>query len=427
MSDNIKNIETMVICSTMNQMVNYIPIKEHSIKNVCNIKITSNDKYKNKFNADEWDGNLTKSLDIEFEDIVGFNSDEISDHESIMKKLSDYFNDKPQMLWNITGGQRHIIMAITEYVFNNRPQDYLVYFEGDEEKYYYYSKHQENVSADIKCDKYDLDIPIALKLMGFEMKNTTGKYKYYKFLLELKDKQQDKTSQTYKEYEYFNKLYDEYCKKQELRDMFVVSNRIKLTKEKEILVELLEMINDNQKLSKEVKKLFIDNNKEVLLSSLENLKNGVVFGYILERMTFYKILKTLILKNCVDKIADIDLSVKVNPKSQNDNKVNDELDIVILTKMGKLIVFECKSGGMTGDDAKSTSYTTYRLSGVYGTPILLSPIESTENPKKAVGLKSSKQIKDIYDNIKSARNSAQRALLDVLSIYDIEKKIDKII
>jgi len=88
-----------------------------------------------------------------------------------------------------------------------------------------------------------------------------------------------------------------------------------------------------------------------------------------------------------------------------------------LTKNGKFIIFECKSGGMSGDVAKSTNYSTYAISGVYGKPILITPLIESEI-KDMNSLDS-----DIYDKVKSAINSAKRATLDVWGIEKIAENI----
>jgi len=107
----------------------------------------------------------------------------------------------------------------------------------------------------------------------------------------------------------------------------------------------------------------------------------------------------------------------------------------LLTKNGKFMIFECKSGGMDGDVAKSTKYSTYAVSGVYGLPILITPLLGDEI--KAIRKKStlSEDYSDdykylhneLYKNIRQAINSAIRAGLEVWGLDDIEKNLKKYI
>lgn len=113
---------------------------------------------------------------------------------------------------------------------------------------------------------------------------------------------------------------------------------------------------------------------------------------------------------------------KINlTENRVDNHHIDEFDIALLTKNGKFMIFECKSGGMEGDVAKSTKYSTYAVSGAYGLPILITPllqdeIDSIDNLDK-----------DIYGYSQSAIKSAKRVSLDVWGLDNIEKNLKKYI
>ncbi len=78
--------DSMVICSTLNQMVNYIVIKEHNINinDIYNIRLKNGSE---KFNYDKWDENLTSSLSGKFDKdrIIKYSEKQISNHKTLLK------------------------------------------------------------------------------------------------------------------------------------------------------------------------------------------------------------------------------------------------------------------------------------------------------------------------------------------------------
>jgi len=76
---------------------------------------------------------------------------------------------------------------------------------------------------------------------------------------------------------------------------------------------------------------------------------------------------------------------------------------------------------MSGDVAKSTKYSTYAAAGVYGKPVLITPLYQDEITKLAhpdIGDK-------IFKNIKSAVKSAKRATLEVWGMDNLVNKINE--
>jgi len=103
---------------------------------------------------------------------------------------------------------------------------------------------------------------------------------------------------------------------------------------------------------------------------------------------------------------------------ENSNQTIDEFDIILVTRGGKLIVFECKTGHMSGDNAKSNKYSTYAVGGVYGLLVLLVPLLNKEEEEI-------KNIPDYASNLKQAISSAKRANLEVWGIDEIQGKLKK--
>ena len=72
---------------------------------------------------------------------------------------------------------------------------------------------------------------------------------------------------------------------------------------------------------------------------------------------------------------------------------------------------------MDGDVAKSTKYSTYAVSGVYGLPVLITPLTKSE----IANLGSLNE--EYYKAIKSSVNAAKRANLEVWGIDEIKDKL----
>ncbi|AYD40244.1 DNA-binding protein [Clostridium fermenticellae] len=456
-----KKFDSIVICSTLNQMVNYIVIQEHGIKNIYNITIKEEN---DKFDYKRWDENLENILKLSgvgsiLDNSISYGRNEISDHKSIIQKLEEKFDSiddkysKESILWNITGGQRYFVMAITEYVYNNRPQDVIVYYEGDCEKMYYYSKKQKFQEKNIFINNrpYPMTISIALKIMGFEIsgRSLMEPSKYYKFLIE-----EDVDKNINGEYNWYAKFYKDYIdnNNEKLRQLLINSNRFQndeidvqvkdnkktiQTKKinRTVLDKIIEDIEKHLKSDEIIDSEDCFNDFNVLKNSIENHDKGKVFGYILERMTLYKVIQILKEdKNLMSKIADIDISVKIKgDRTDLDKKIIDEFDILILTKKGKIIMMECKSGGMTGDNAKSHNYSTYAVAGIYGTPILICPINNRGDVKKFqsevehLSDKEKKNNEDVYQYIRSSGYAAEKANLDIWTVYEIEEKLKNLL
>jgi len=323
-----------------------------------------------------------------------------------------------KIFWNITGGQRNFVLAINQVA---REDDIICYLEGNNNQMLLYSK--DNISKG-SIEDYgieDLTIEIALKLMGFQFNSENieiGKNNERKF---------------------YKKFYSEYVKNRELREWLIILNksypklRDKKKNENEESYKKLKDEYPTKKKNFEGKKASAKDKIKNILSSLDQellekkLNRSQSFGYILEELTFYKLeelLEPLIKKKKVTLVH----SLKIKNEKINDVTVA-EFDIALLIDNGKFIMFECKSGGMTGDTAKARNYATYAVSGVYGLPILITPIISDEADKEVKDEILQDDYYDIYKNIKTAIASAERAGLDVwyLDNMDSEDNLKKYI
>lgn len=132
----------MVISSTFNQIVNYIPImllKDENknfkgLDKIINITLKGNCDNENfsQINNKVWDNNLKEVLkDIEIVDVYIEKDKKVS---NIQKAIDDKLKtlDDRSIIWNITGGQRTNLLAIMN-VIRFRSKDYedkIIYLEG---------------------------------------------------------------------------------------------------------------------------------------------------------------------------------------------------------------------------------------------------------------------------------------------------------
>jgi len=395
-----------VMISTLNQMVNYIPLKHFEFADIVNITIQESDYVDNN----RWDEHLEKVLEKEEilfnckdDKHIRIKQNEIDDIEKILDLLEANFSDK-KVFWNITGGQRPIILAIEQFVQeNNRAEDYICYLEGNKSKMVIFQNNEK-----ISSDSYNLDdlkISAALELMGFKINKENEKKNY---------SDDEAIKKFYKEF------LTQYLANRELREKLITLNKKETNK---------------NTVTKEIKNILTNLDKTLLdevfkYSDKDEKKQKKIFGYILESIAGYKILEI-----ADNKIADINFSEKINHLRKNERtseKEIDEFDIALLTKNGKFMIFECKSGGMEGDVAKSTKYSTYAVSGVYGLPILITPLlkKEIEAIRKKSHLEDSEFMylkNDLYKTIRQAINSAIRANLEVWGLDEIEDRLKKYI
>lgn len=475
LEDIFKDIDTYVICSTLNQIVNYIPIKlmKNTIKSekIEMFNITMRDESKEsddfrkfdfkRFDNEKWDKNLIDCLnqsDINYinyseNNYIKIDRNEIYDYieendnnkvgVDINKQLNiqeskgegkDDLNKlkseprKRTILWNITGGQRSTIMAIQKYIIDNkRCNDYIMYLEGnsnaiicgslDKNKSFKYDRIEEKYGIE------DLNLDTVFKLAGFQIRNYDKKDNLLK--TDYKDEK------TQKEFELCGKFYKYYKDKNSdlgkiLRKNLPLLNKKKGNSEDKV-DNFWESINGYEE--------FNSSDKNILM----NLKgkSNTKFGYILEYMTIHAI-KEQLDKNSELKDYFIELCHSINlDKFRNSFKKENtrelcEFDIVLLSKSGQVVIFECKSGTMSSDVGKSRQYTGYAAAGVYGKPILITPLLKDDRKhvyekfeKKYTNNKITSDI-ECDSAVIEALCAAARANMEVWGIDEIGEKLKEL-
>jgi hypothetical protein len=439
MSKKIEKIENLVICSTLNQITNYLIMKKFKPRQIFNI--TFKEDVKKQFNINikphDWDKYLKETIkDINIINI------ELSENDFInIEKIKENINNKilkeanGEIYWHITGGQRTLALAIYNILNNRqRKEDKILYVEGNTEQLII---HNFDMSIDTKLDNEynnnyslnDLTLEEAFKLVGFGIKDIKTDVRSENF----KEKGKAIISESNEEYKFYLKIHELMLSDKEYILDINFNNEPYSYKDtfKNLLIESNR--NTDEKKSMENKQKFIDalfdkvkkhNNFTDInykLKEKEEYKKKYPAGYIFEKTTAFKIYD--LIKNN-SKIVEM----KASLKTELEGEVHpiDELDIVLLTNTGKIINFECKSGGMSGDNAKSHNYTTYRLNGVFGMPILLSPLYTNEVDKEKISNESNEE-KGLLKSCREAYKSARRAELERICIDEIEAKLEKLL
>ncbi len=362
---------TYCMISTLNQMVNYLPMLLFDFK-LPKMYVTLKDSELNRI----FDRNLKETCqntggnDIgnrfakPQEDIIIADAD-VNGVSNIQAALYKESKGK-KVLWNITGGQRPFVMAVFELLkAPERKDDLVIYLEGNSGKPTFLEVEEgklKKIEPDTHgFERYKIDhdqwltIPIALQLMGFN-DGEKGAVNYTSWLNSAKDD----------EAKPYLSLRDKISKNEHLQKKLLALNKENVPDG----FRTKEVLND----PKETHQYFSELDQDERCLLLKHARNPYAFGLLLEELFAYSIWEV-----AKGYIADMGVNIRLRYDDEKaDEKAGkkqiDELDIAILTKAGQFAVFEVKSGDMHSDVAKSTKYTTYAIAGVYGKPILLTPL-----------------------------------------------------
>lgn len=422
-------IENLVICSTLNQITNYLIIKKYNPKRIFNITFESNNGLNFNIKPLEWDkqlkqectGKNIENVKLDIGDMYSLSDIKSKIEEQIIGKVSN----KKEIYWHVTGGQRIIALAISDLIKEkNRKNDKLLYVEGNSEQLIINNNQGELESSEEKYGTENLDLQKVLHLSGFKTKklDSTNEFKgskatekwnenehlFYKKLYKIIKNEKSSTRENI-EFEFNGKT-----EKDSFRNLLLKSNTISNNKNERI--EFAKKLFNSLLGKNETLKTI---NYEILTS--EEINKVYPAGYIFEKITahiIYDVIKDN--SNIIEMQASLKTYFNEAEKSKKSKGyIVDELDIILLTNTGKIINFECKSGGMEGDNAKSHNYTTYRLAGVFGMPILLSPLYESET----IDLTSKNEK---LKNQLVALRSAKAAELEVITLDKIEEKVQKL-
>lgn len=462
-----KECDTLVVCSTQNQVVNYIPIvnmikeREETEKRDERVKllnITYKTKKGHKFSNSTWDENLRESLNefikknnkkaymksgkFLFDIVVPRIYDEDDYSHAIEVSITDMKSNN--IIWNITGGQRNILLTVLKLIKNklNDKKHTIIYMEGNtnrlivgqiEAKDCLYKEKEKCICKEKNDYIYrelngtygceELDIKLVLGLAGFKVTNKKKRTKK-----EIEDE--------IKEEQAIKFLWEYFSKQDKGGEKRWVTFRQKLLEAQSKKSESNEE-NDKKENGENFNEAFNylkqeigeGQYKEDDIKILKNIKgnNSYKLGYWLEAMLVY------CLKNAIKNLeeeeerfkgyfTEIRHSVVLNEQYEVNEKNEDgkfcEFDVVLLTKTGQIVIFECKTGLVKSEVTKSRMYTAYAAGGVYGMPILIPPYLSYDN-KRAV----QQGEEGVWKKMKDTRNAALRSQMPVWHLDEIKEKL----
>jgi hypothetical protein len=434
---------TYCMISTLNQMVNYLPMLLFDFKQpkmYLTLKGAPNEAF-DKCLFDTCKGLKEKEKGTRFgmpEKMAELNN--INNVDGIKAALKKAAQDK-KVLWNITGGQRPILLAIFELLKETeRKDDIVMYLEGNEAHLVWMKVEGHKLvpipDATHNLGKYKVEhnlqwltISIALKLMGADVSTYASReFVLHDALETIAEKYKKPENELFRmRLLSLNKMFTDQTK--ELKGRSVKYEEVDEKKlyylEKEHTVngekQLVRFYNNKiWKIEAKLKSYLLKDGDDSYLSQTEyefftqsaNYKERTFpFGHLLEDLFAQKI-----WKNFGDKVAEMACNVRLYSPEEDVDGQTDEIDIALLTKTGQLVVFEVKSGGMSGDVAKSTKYTTYAIAGVYGKPILLTALlkDQVDNVDKL-----SKTWP--YETSAAAIRAANRAQLPIIALDGDDK------
>ena len=422
-------IENLIVIATENQVVNYFSVKlKEKWNNISSIVVESGFSQISHENLKERFEKIASGFSKEVVGKIIIKRSIVNDVNSIVMELEKMRKTVPT-LWNITGGQRFISMAITEIVKKYR-EDKMIYFDGNENKFYLYSYEEEEKDGEkeliLKSEEIlndnEVDVETSLKLLGINSKKScTFKIGYRDgefFKGGNTDIQNEKFNvEINKEREKYKKFTKEYLnngeKNRKIRIEIIKLNYGSSAERKETHKEKLNEIFDG-------KNNFPSYSKELV--EKEYTEKSFLIGTLFEKMVLYKLLEEVERdgNSYKDKIESIYWDFSYFDESEKyKNTAIDQIDILINLKSGRLIVIECKTGNMSSDNAKSTKYTTYAISGVYGMPILIVPLLLAEIDENI-------QADDFeeFKNLSKAKSAANRCNLKMYGIDGIKEILD---
>jgi hypothetical protein len=149
------------------------------------------------------------------------------------------------------------------------------------------------------------------------------------------------------------------------------------------------------------------------LSTIES--PGFLFEWMVAAYVYDCINKSEELKKYINSV---NMNVSIANIDDPSDKPSAELDLVITTKIGALIILEMKTYKLKADTAKSKEYTAKRSSGSYGTSIMVSPMLSSDKNK-------TKAITNITLELRSQEQTALRNNIKFWFFDEIKDKLPK--
>lgn len=416
--NKLNELDTLIICATENQVVNYSSLKfeNKEFQNVYSIIVVGDTNKFNNFDLHNRLARVREEKEIEKletndqsvinemfqnDNIILINKGDILSGRFFTKEIEDKIAKK-KILWNLTGGQKKLTILLQQYVNKNKGKtDLITYLDGNIDEFFLFDLSNGDV-ASVK-NSLDIELDTQLKLLGIisdnEDKNNI-EYKNKEYIINQKTEitDIDTLKKLEREILSFTKKYieDSGENRKKIVGLNSGDSMERNTKNKEYIQNLFEQ----SKIFNDYTNLIYD----------QYDKGGRLIGKLFEKMIFFELAK---LSRDSNKIKSIYLDYSYYDKDFS--YPIDQIDILINLKSGKLIIIECKTGGMSSDNSKSTNFTAYKMSGVYGLPILLVPITKKEIKDYLDG----KKIEE-YKNVMGAVRAAERNGMKYYGIDELE-------
>lgn len=430
-----KDVENYVICSTLNQVVNYLPLtmidnwrnpsSQLSIINLTKkMKSEANSKMK-RFDNPKWDENFSEYIqkksnnmkctikNVELENNLSNLTKELDDTFYQQDTLTaDLKNPKKLLprktLWNVTGGQRNLLLDIMTWVQKQQKrhgQDVIMYMEGNTQQIYYTNSNKgwEFEAFSIDYSRSDIMLDGILELAGYTTSQTsTVNY------LESPISAEDEKGIMEKAYRQLNQKVHQ--KDTEKQGTEFVEDILQLNKKSIVLDDML------------VKRGMEDEYIASINDDIKKYKENMG-GYLLEKMAL------VATKDAIQSIhrgkekffTGLYHSVNIKKRGDKSKYRSDlcEFDIVITTVSGQLVIIECKAGIAPSDTLKARMYTAYETGGVYGKPVLITPL--SKKGYEEIGNMAKKE--DDIEYIMTTVRAAYRSNIQIWGIDEIQEKL----
>ncbi len=99
--------------------------------------------------------------------------------------------------------------------------------------------------------------------------------------------------------------------------------------------------------------------------------NGILFEYMVVASVLDCLSRDINLRNAV---SEVHMNVLTRKLAATSMKPDAELDLVIVTRFGTLLILEMKTHDFSGDVAKSKESSAYKKSGPYGKAMVIGPL-----------------------------------------------------
>lgn len=467
-----RECDTFFICSTQNQIVNFIPIvnmleAKAEVQNSSKVTIynityekqnTENTESKSRNN--KWDENLIRTLN-ECEECTGLLESgmkyKVKKEESgrlctdiglprhySQEKYRERIEDdvdwgkksnnqtEKNIIWNLTGGQRNILLTVLKIIEEKATQNpnqkhTVLYMEGNTNRFvvgtYRQVDNGKNTNTHFEWNYKEIEeiygwehltIEMVFGLAGFQAQCSKAIRLYkdqVKGFIKKRNKRAPYDESLHSDREEIKKFYKYYQDHDLVESLLITQTYDDKEKAKAERNKIWEQLK-----CKEMKD-DVDRCKSLLEGIGRDTKYKL--GYWLELMLYYE-LESIIKKPYQDYFLEIGHSVSLNPEGKGSKRDQfSEFDVVLLSKSGQVIIFECKSGEILSDDSKARMYTSYAAAGVYGMPILVQPY--FENDGRVENNKEK-----IWEKMNTTRRVANRVNMDIWYLDTLEDNIDEL-